>query len=76
MNAILKAVIDRAEKWPVEDQEELAQLALEIELRREGAYHALPHELEAIDAGLAEVERGGLASDEAVEALLSKYRRG
>ena len=75
MNAIVKEIIGRASHWPEEDQEELAQVALEIELRRSGVYHASADELSAIDAALAGVARGGIASDAEVDALFGKYRR-
>jgi hypothetical protein len=74
MNAIVKEIIGRAEHWPEEDQEELAQAALEIELRRRGTHHASPEELEAIDLALAAVARGEFAADADIEALLAKYR--
>jgi hypothetical protein len=75
MNADLRKMLARAENWPDEDQEELAQAALEIEARRHGVYHATPEELKAIDEALAAVARGEIASDEEVEAVFAKYRR-
>jgi ParB-like chromosome segregation protein Spo0J len=75
MNADIKNMLARAENWPQEDQEELAQVALEIEARRHGVYHATPTELRAIDEALAAVARGEVASDEEVEAVFAKYRR-
>jgi hypothetical protein len=74
MNADLRTMLARIEHWPEEDQEELAQIALEIEARRRGVYHATPEELQAIDEALAAVERGEVASDEEVEAVFAKYR--
>jgi predicted transcriptional regulator len=75
MNAELRTMLARVERWPEEDQEELAQIALEIEARRHGVYHATADELRAIDEALAAVERGEVASDEEVEAVFAKYRR-
>jgi predicted transcriptional regulator len=75
MNAELRTMLTRIERWPEEDQEELAQIALEIEARRHGVYQATPDELRAIDEALAAVERGEVASDEEVEAVFAKYRR-
>ncbi len=75
MNTIVKEIIRRAEHWPLEDQEELAQLALEIELRRKGSHSANPDELKAIDAALAALARGEIAADAEVESVLAKYRR-
>ena len=75
MNADVKNTLDRVANWPEEDQEELAQVALEIEARRHGVYHATPQELAAIDEALIAVARGEIASEEAVEAVFAKYRR-
>jgi hypothetical protein len=75
MNISLKKMLARAEQWSEQDQEELAQVALEIEARRHGLYHASADELKAIDEALAEVARGEIASDEEVEAVFAKYRR-
>jgi predicted transcriptional regulator len=74
MNADLKNMLDRVTAWPEEDQEELAQIVLEIEARRHGLYHATPEELAAIDEALAAVARGEIASEEEVEAVFAKYR--
>jgi hypothetical protein len=75
MTVILKNVLTRAERWSEQDQEELAQVALEIEARRHGLYHASPDELKAIDEALAAVERGEIATDQEVDAVFAKYKR-
>ncbi len=75
MNAGVKNTLERVGSWPLEDQEELAQMALEIEARRHGVYHATPAELAAIDEALAAVSRGEIATDEEAEAIFAKYRR-
>lgn len=75
MNADLKEMLGRVARWPEEDQEELAQLALEIEARRHGVYHATAEELAAIDEALAALARGEIATDADVEAVYAKYRR-
>jgi hypothetical protein len=75
MTINLKNVLARAENWSEQDQEELAQVALEIEARRHGLYHATAEELEKIDEAIAAVERGEIASDAEVEAVFAKYRR-
>ncbi len=74
MTVNLKKVLARAENWSEQDQEELAQLALEIEARRHGVYHATPEELKDIDEALAEVARGEIASEKEVEAIFAKFR--
>ncbi len=75
MNVDLKNMLSRVANWSEEDQEELAQVALEIEARRHGVYHATPEELKAIDEALEAVARGEIATDEEVEAVFAKYRR-
>jgi hypothetical protein len=66
-----KKLLEQVETWPPEDQEELAEYAREIEARRTGVYLATSEELQAID----EAERGGVATDEEVEAALRAFRR-
>ena len=68
---ILKDMIEQAETWPLEDQQQLAEFAREIAARRTGVYHATPEELKAID----EADRGGVATDEEVEAAFRTFRR-
>jgi predicted transcriptional regulator len=75
MNTDVKNMLSRVARWPEEDQDELAQIALEIEARRHGVHHATPEELRAIDEALAAVARGEVATDEEVEAVFAKYRR-
>jgi predicted transcriptional regulator len=50
--------------WPQEDQEELADLAREIEARRTGVYEPTAEEEAAIREGLAELERGEWVTEE------------
>jgi hypothetical protein len=64
-------ILHRIQSWPLEDQEELAEVAREIEARRRGVYQATPEELRAID----EAERSGIASEEDVEAAFKSFRR-
>ena len=60
----LKEVLERVKTWPESDQEELAEVARDIEARRRGVYSATPEELKAIDEALGQVARGELASKE------------
>jgi hypothetical protein len=70
----LSAVLERVAAWPEAAQEELAEIVLEIEQGRSGAYYPTPEELKAIDKGIAAAERGEFATDEEVEAVLVKFR--
>ena len=69
----LKEVLQRAETWPEAAQEELAQIAREIDAELAGGvYHATVEELAALD----EAERSGIASEEEVEAAFKTFRHG
>ena len=66
MNKILKEVIEHAETWPVEDQQELAEYAREIEARRTGVYAMSDDERAAVRLGLAEADREDFVPDDIV----------
>jgi predicted transcriptional regulator len=71
----LKEALQRVETWPEEVQEELAEIALEIDAGLKGGpYRATPEELEGIDRGLKAAQEGRFATDEEVEAILAKHR--
>jgi hypothetical protein len=75
--AALKEILQRVETWPKEAQEELAEIALEIEAAlRGGTYQATPEELEGIDRGLEAAREGRFATEEEVESVFAKHRRG
>jgi hypothetical protein len=69
-----KDILRRIETWPEEDQEELAEVARDIEARRTGVYHVTPEELDAIDTALRQVARGDVATEAEVEAAFAKFR--
>jgi predicted transcriptional regulator len=66
MSSLLKEVFEHAETWPLEDQEELAEYAREIEARRTGVYTMSDDERAAVRRGLAEAERGEFVADERI----------
>jgi hypothetical protein len=70
----LKEVLERATSWPESDQEELVEIARNIEARRSGVYDATPEELAAIDEALGQLARGEVATASEVEAAFSKFR--
>jgi predicted transcriptional regulator len=69
MNETAREILDRVNAWPQEDVDELAEMAREIEARRTGVYNVTPEEEAAIREGLAELERGEWASEEAMRAF-------
>jgi hypothetical protein len=71
MSPSARKILEQAESWPEEDQEELAEYARWIEARRTGVYQLTPEEKAAID----EAEKSGIASDGEVEAAFQSFRR-
>jgi len=72
----LKEAMQRVESWPEEAQEELAEIALEIDASlRGGSYRATVAELEGIDRGLRAANEGRFATDREVAAVIAKHRR-
>jgi DNA-binding protein H-NS len=66
MNTMVKTLeemMKKAEKWPSEDQEELAAFAREIETRRSGVYVMSDAERAAVREGLAQADRGEFVPD-------------
>jgi hypothetical protein len=58
MSPAAKQIIERVASWPEEDQEELAELAREIEARRSGVYAVSDDERTAIEEALDELNAG------------------
>jgi predicted transcriptional regulator len=75
MNAKLKDILERVEAWPQAAQDELMDIALEIEAELNDPYDATPEEIEAIDRGLRDAAEGRFATPEQVEAVFAKHRR-
>jgi predicted transcriptional regulator len=72
----LKEAMQRVESWPQDAQEELAEIAFEIDARLEGGeYHATPEELAGIDRGLMAAQEGRFATDAEVDAVFAMHRR-
>jgi hypothetical protein len=70
MSPAIKEMLQKVESWPEEDQQELAELARDIEARRSGVYRASEDELQALD----EADRSGIASEQEVEAVFRSFR--
>jgi predicted transcriptional regulator len=71
----LTEVLERVEAWPAHVQNELAELALELDAGfRDGEYEPTPEELEGIDRGLEAAAAGRFASPSEVEAVFAKFR--
>jgi predicted transcriptional regulator len=70
-----KKLLEQIASWPEEDQEELAELAREIESRRTGVYHLSDDERAAVRAGMAAARRGDFAPEEEMEEFYRLHRR-
>jgi predicted transcriptional regulator len=72
----LQAVLERADEWPEDIQDALAELALEIDAGLKGGeYEPTPGELAGIDRGLRAASERRFATDEEVEAVFAKFHR-
>jgi fructose-bisphosphate aldolase class 1 len=71
----LTQALERVETWPAEWQEQLAEIALDIDAGlKDSVYHPTPEELEGIDRGLRDAEQGRFATEEEVETAFAKFR--
>jgi predicted transcriptional regulator len=71
----LAEILERVERWPAHAQDELAEIARDIEASlRGGEYEPSKTELAGIDRGLRAATQGRFASDEQVDAVLAKLR--
>jgi predicted transcriptional regulator len=74
MSPKAKEILQHVASWPEEDQEELAEVARDIEARRTGAYRLSDEERQAIKEGLADARAGRFASDTEIDAIFKKAR--
>ena len=65
----IEAVLQGVRRWPREDQEELAEVAREIEARRTGVYALSDEERAAI----ADARKGELVSEEHATAFWRRH---
>jgi predicted transcriptional regulator len=68
----IKSLLESVHSWPVEDQEELVELAREIKARRTGVYVMDDDERAAVREGLEQARRGEFVSDEEMDAFWKK----
>jgi hypothetical protein len=73
----LRDLLQRAQSWPDEAQKELIAVANEIESELSGGeYLASLEELKIIDAAMAAIDRGEVATEAEIDAAFAKLRRG
>lgn len=73
--ADLKQLLKRVQTWPEAAQDELVSLANQIESElRSNDYVATQEELQILDAAIASIDAGEIASEREVEAAFAKFR--
>jgi predicted transcriptional regulator len=71
----LAKALERVENWPAHAQDELAEIAQEIDAGLSGeVYELSPDETEAIDRGLRDSAEGRFATEDEVKAAFAKFR--
>ena len=71
----LAEVLERVERWPARAQDELAEIARDIEdSLSKGAYKPNEAELAGIDRGLRDAAEGRFATDAEVAAAFARLR--
>jgi predicted transcriptional regulator len=73
MSPTAKAILEKVASWPEEDQEELAELARDIEARRTGVYVLNDDEQAATDEGLEQLRRGEFVPDKEMQAFWKRF---
>jgi hypothetical protein len=71
----LKILLERVQTWPEEAQDELVAVANQIENELQGRdYLATQEELRIIDAAMASIDGGEVATDAEIKAAFAKFR--
>ncbi|MEA2919179.1 MAG: hypothetical protein QOJ15_11260 [Bradyrhizobium sp.] len=71
----LKNLLERVQTWPEEAQDELVAVANQIENELQGRdYLATREELRIIDAAMASIDGGEVATDAEIAAAFAKFR--
>jgi hypothetical protein len=69
-----KSLLEQVQSWPEEDQEELADVAREIESRRTGIYRLSDQERTAVREGMDAARRGDFVPDHEMEEFYKLHR--
>jgi hypothetical protein len=71
----IKTLLERVQSWPDEAQDELVNVANQIENELNNREYLATHEeLRIIDAALASIDRGEIATDAEIETVFGKFR--
>jgi hypothetical protein len=71
----LEDILRKAESWPTEDQQELAEYAREIEARRMGVYILSDEERAIVQEGLAQADRREFVADDVLAEADKRHGR-
>jgi predicted transcriptional regulator len=78
MNAMtrdqIKEIFERVRTWPLDRQQDAAEMLLRMEQQGTGVYELSEEEEAEIKLALEEAERGEFATDEEMKALFDRYR--
>jgi predicted transcriptional regulator len=70
----LAEVLERIEAWPPEAQNELADLALQLDAEfRDDEYEPTPEQLAGIERGLRDAAEGRFTTPQQVQAAFAKF---
>jgi predicted transcriptional regulator len=69
-----RTLLERVQTWPEEDQEELADVAREIESRRTGVYRLSDEERAAVRAGMDAASRGDFVPEDEMDEFYRLHR--
>jgi predicted transcriptional regulator len=75
LNPGTRPLLERVQAWPEEDQEELANVAREIESRRNGVYRLSDEERIAVRAGMDAARRGDFVPEEEMDEFYRWHRQ-
>jgi predicted transcriptional regulator len=73
MTKLLEEAVDKLSQLPEGRQNELAQILIDVAAADLSPYQLTEEERVAVKEGLAQAERGELASDEEVAALWTRF---
>jgi hypothetical protein len=69
------SLLERVQTWPEEDQEELADLAREIESRRSGVYPLCEEERTAVHVEMDAARRGDFVPEDEMDEFYRLHSR-
>ena len=70
----IEQIFERVRTWPLERQQDAAEMLLRMEEQGGTIYELSAEELTEIEEAEAEAERGEFATDEEMKALFDRYR--